>query len=555
MPRIARSNDQTALSRQNSENVGNITSIKGKGLPEKQTRGGNNLKRPAEKQTVNNSECNAKTRRRAALGEITNAKSGTLTGYGEKESKTLKSQMKKGLSVIVNKTAAITNTNNGKSSAAGKTNSSTLRVVLRKDEINRGTILLATSSGKSSAEKEDPTKVKSNASKKCKRKKEDVETSTSSLEEDIEMLSFDSRTESSSLPSSQEAEDLQQQLKEKANKLYTTVGENDAESSISSNNFSTLSVLNESIEKRKSNVAPSSRYVPPPRITPPNTIQDFDLENWNDPSQCSEYAQDIFQYYKNREEQFRCPDYLHTMPTGARRGSIGHVQDITEGMRAILVDWLVEVQESFELNHETLYTAVKLMDLYLSKVFVTKEELQLVGATACLIACKIDERIPPNLDDFVYVCDDAYSRQEIMAKERDMIETVDYDVGYSLSYRFLRRYGRVCQVTMPVLTLARYILETSLMEYKFNVQLSESLLAAATLSLAMKVQNIDCSQWIAPLTFYSGHDIPKIRPVFHALHQMLFQEQKEATKTIRQKYSHRVFHEVALIKIPNILDL
>ena len=48
----------------------------------------------------------------------------------------------------------------------------------------------------------------------------------------------------------QEAEDLQQQLKEKANKLYTTVGENDAESSISSNNLSTLSVLNESIEKR-----------------------------------------------------------------------------------------------------------------------------------------------------------------------------------------------------------------------------------------------------------------------------------------------------------------
>ena len=48
----------------------------------------------------------------------------------------------------------------------------------------------------------------------------------------------------------QEAEDLQQQLKEKANKLYTTVGENDAESSISSNNFSTLSVLNESIEER-----------------------------------------------------------------------------------------------------------------------------------------------------------------------------------------------------------------------------------------------------------------------------------------------------------------
>ena len=46
---------------------------------------------------------------------------------------------------------------------------------------------------------------------------------------------------------------------------------------------------------------------------------------------------------------------------------------------------------------------------------------------------------------------------------------------------------QVCQVSMPTLTLARYILETSLMEYKFNVVLSESLLAAATLVLAMKV--------------------------------------------------------------------
>ena len=57
-----------------------------------------------------------------------------------------------------------------------------------------------------------------------------------------------------------------------------------------------------------------------------------------------------------------------------------------------IVDWLVEVQESFELNHETLYTAVKILDIYMSKMVVNKEDLQLVGATACLIACEIDER-------------------------------------------------------------------------------------------------------------------------------------------------------------------
>jgi cyclin B len=63
---------------------------------------------------------------------------------------------------------------------------------------------------------------------------------------------------------------------------------------------------------------------------------------------------------------------------------------ISEWMRSLLVDWMVEVQESFELNHETLYLAVKLVDLYLTKVVANKETLQLIGAAAMFIACKYD---------------------------------------------------------------------------------------------------------------------------------------------------------------------
>lgn len=64
--------------------------------------------------------------------------------------------------------------------------------------------------------------------------------------------------------------------------------------------------------------------------------------------------------------------------------------EITQDMRAVLVDWLVEVQESFELNHETLYSAVRLVDLYLSRSTVNKENLQLVGTTAMLISSKFE---------------------------------------------------------------------------------------------------------------------------------------------------------------------
>lgn len=56
------------------------------------------------------------------------------------------------------------------------------------------------------------------------------------------------------------------------------------------------------------------------------------------------------------------------------------------------MDWLVEIQENFELNHETLYLAVKLTDVYLSRVPVGKDVLQLVGATSVFIASKFDVR-------------------------------------------------------------------------------------------------------------------------------------------------------------------
>lgn len=279
----------------------------------------------------------------------------------------------------------------------------------------------------------------------------------------------------------------------------------------------------------------------PPRKVPPPGVIDFDLETAGDPTQHAEYAMQTFQYYKDREPQFRIPSYISAQ------------NEITEGMRAILVDWLVEVQESFELNHETLYTAVKLTDLYLSKKQVKKEDLQLIGATACLIASKVDERIPPMVDDFLYVCDDAYTRDQIMKMERKMLSVIGFDLGFSLSYRFLRRFGRVCKVTMPVLTLARYILEASLLEYSMNVELSESKLAASCLVLAFSIKGIE--GWTATLEYYSGYTPAQLQNTVQALLTMLQKPPKDNLKTVRSKYSHKVFHEVATIPLPDSVQL
>lgn len=113
----------------------------------------------------------------------------------------------------------------------------------------------------------------------------------------------------------------------------------------------------------------------------PDGVIDFDLENWNDPTQVSDYAYEIFNYLKDREQLFKIDAYLVRQP------------HLTISMRTLLVDWMVEVQETFELNHETLYLAVKIVDIYLSKVQIEKEKLQLIGAAALFMSCKYDVSI------------------------------------------------------------------------------------------------------------------------------------------------------------------
>ena len=91
---------------------------------------------------------------------------------------------------------------------------------------------------------------------------------------------------------------------------------------------------------------------------------------------------------------------------------------------------------------------------------------------------------------------------------------------------------------MAVLTFARYVLETALLEYRFNVEVSESKLAAAALVLAFKVNQID-NAWVNTLAYYSGYTPRDVAELVQSLFDMLKQYPKENLKTVRQKYSHR----------------
>nr|XP_042899639.1 G2/mitotic-specific cyclin-B3 isoform X1 [Parasteatoda tepidariorum] len=264
----------------------------------------------------------------------------------------------------------------------------------------------------------------------------------------------------------------------------------------------------------------------------PPGVEDFDKACLDDPFSVPQYVADVFKYYKERETKFVISNYLDKQ------------REMTKSMRAILVDWMVEVQESFELNHETLYLAVKLVDYYLMHHFVVKTKLQLIGATALFIASKYDERVPPLVDDFLYICGDSYDRDEMLETEIKILKTVDYDLGIPLSYRFLRRYARCDRIPMDLLTLARYILETSLMDYDC-IDVLDSKIAAAALLLALKMKS---QHWTPTLQYYSGYSEEELIEIVIILNKSISNPPRKLLQTIRTKYSHQIFFGVA--KIP-----
>ncbi|XP_012286391.1 G2/mitotic-specific cyclin-B3 [Orussus abietinus] len=278
----------------------------------------------------------------------------------------------------------------------------------------------------------------------------------------------------------------------------------------------------------------------PKRQLPEGVQWDFDVENWLDPYQVSPYAMDIFNYLKERESHFPIGDYIERQVC------------LSRWMRSLLVDWMVEVQESFELNHETLYLAVKLVDLYLTKVTVGKETLQLLGAASLFIASKFDERIPPMVEDFLYICDGAYTQRELIRMEMNVLKIVDFDLGIPLSYRFLRRYARCAKLSMPTLTLARYILEYSLMDYA-TIMYSDSKMAAAALLLALQMK--DLGGWTPTLEYYTGYKVDDFRDIMNVLNQGLHRKHKEGLATVRNKYSHKIYFEVAKVPLKDVLNV
>ncbi|KAK1356789.1 hypothetical protein POM88_050045 [Heracleum sosnowskyi] len=138
-------------------------------------------------------------------------------------------------------------------------------------------------------------------------------------------------------------------------------------------------------------------------------------------------------------------------------------------MRAILVHWLVEVAVEYKLLSDTLYLTISYIDRYLSVNVLNMQKLQLLDVSSMLIAAKYEEINPPHVDDFCYITDNTYTKDEVVKMEADVLKSLKFEMGNPTAKTFLRKYNSVAQKTQKIPSLklqflGYYVAELSLLD-------------------------------------------------------------------------------------------
>jgi len=271
-------------------------------------------------------------------------------------------------------------------------------------------------------------------------------------------------------------------------------------------------------------------------------VINIDAEDVGNPQLVTDYVNEIYSYLRIMEKnQDVKADYLAGQT------------EILPKMRAVLVDWMVGVHLQFHMLQETLFSTVAILDRYLQKEIasVSRKKLQLVGVACMLIAAKYEEIYAPEIKDFVYITDHAYSEREIQKMEVQVLSVLKFDLGRPLPLHFLRRASKAGGVDSATHTLAKYICELGLGVYSL-AHIAPSKLSAAALALAMRLVEPSASfstLWSPALVHYTKYTAEELGAVITPLAEVLFLAPSAKLGTVYTKFCNKKFMKISRIPL------
>ncbi|KAG6626221.1 hypothetical protein CIPAW_15G033600 [Carya illinoinensis] len=262
-------------------------------------------------------------------------------------------------------------------------------------------------------------------------------------------------------------------------------------------------------------------------------------KNYKDPQLCATFACDIYKHLRASEAKKRpSTDFMERVQ-----------KDINASMRAILIDWLVEVAEEYRLVPDTLYLTVNYIDRYLSGNVMNRQRLQLLGVACMMIASKYEEICAPQVEEFCYITDNTYFKEEVLQMESAVLNFLKFEMTAPTTKCFLRRFVRAAQginevPSLQLECLANYIAELSLLEYNMLCY-APSLLAASAIFMAKYLLFPSQKPWNSTLQHYTIYKPSDLCNCVKDLHRLCCDSHTSSLPAIREKYSQHKYKYVA----------
>jgi len=266
---------------------------------------------------------------------------------------------------------------------------------------------------------------------------------------------------------------------------------------------------------------------------------DIDVIDHDDPQAVVEYVNDIYAFMMEKERANKLGTTF-----------LSNQNEVNEKMRAILVDWLVEVHHMFKLLPETLFLTVFIIDRYLEKAVVARDKLQLVGVTAMFIGAKYEEIYAPECNDFVHVSDGAYEKDQILETEQTILNTLGFNLTCPSALHFLRRYSKAAGSDYNVHTLCKYLIELVLVDVKMLKYLPSEIAAGSV--FVARAMTKKTPLWTPTLHHYSTYSEEHVRSVAVEINNLLKKAQKSSLRAVQKKYSSEKNASVAEIALVDL---
>ena len=133
---------------------------------------------------------------------------------------------------------------------------------------------------------------------------------------------------------------------------------------------------------------------------------------------------------------------------------VHHSSSLTKTIAELICSYI----EQAEMKVQRIrHTTVAILDRYLQHDVkkISRSKLQLVGVASMLIAAKYEEIYAPEVKDFVYITDRAYSERDVLKMEIRILAVLNFNLGRPLPLHFLRRASKAGGVEAVTHTLAK----------------------------------------------------------------------------------------------------